>query len=129
MVQFRIVSGKQCGAVQAIKRFPCVIGRAKSAHWRLEAPGIWDRHLQVDLCRKKGITLTLLPGAAATLNREPFERAVLRNGDLIEAGSLKLQFWLAATRQRSSRSREFLTWLALIVLCLAQIALIVALLP
>jgi len=52
----------------------------------------------------------------------------LRNGDLIEVGPLKIQFWLSETRQRSLRTREFFTWFALAALCAGQIVLIYGLL-
>jgi len=49
---------------------------------------------------------------------------VLRSGDVIEAGSLKLQFWLSETRQAGLRLREGLTWAAIAAISLGQIALI-----
>jgi len=48
----------------------------------------------------------------------------LRNGDLIEAGSLKLQFWLTETRQKRMQVREWLTWIAIGAVCLGQVALV-----
>jgi hypothetical protein len=48
----------------------------------------------------------------------------LRNGDGVEIGALKMQFWLGQTRQAGLRFREWLTWAAIAALCLAQIALI-----
>ena len=36
----------------------------------------------------------------------------LRNGDLIELGSARVRFWLAAVTQYELRLREGLTWLA-----------------
>jgi hypothetical protein len=49
---------------------------------------------------------------------------VLRNGDVIELGAVKLRFGLSPTRQRSLRFREAVTWIALAALCLGQVALI-----
>ena len=49
---------------------------------------------------------------------------VTRNGDLIELGAVKIQFWIAKAEQIRLRWREWLTWLALILLTAAQVALI-----
>jgi len=68
------------------------------------------------------------PRALTNINGQPVQQAFLRNGDLIEVGSLKIQFWLSATRQRGLRTREFLTWFALAALCVGQIVLIYGLL-
>jgi pSer/pThr/pTyr-binding forkhead associated (FHA) protein len=124
MVQLRIFTGQDRGALQSIKRLPCVIGRGPSVDLRLEQPGIWDRHLQLQLSQAEGITAEVLPGALATVNGGPLSRAVLHNGDLIQLGAVKLQFWLSETRQRSFRLRETLTWIALALLCVGQILLI-----
>ena len=60
----------------------------------------------------------------ASLNHLPVRQASLRNGDLIELGAVQLQFGLSPTRHRSLRLREVLTWIALGLLCLGQVALI-----
>jgi len=58
------------------------------------------------------------------VNGQRVQEAVLRNGDLIEAGSVKMRFGLSPAPQHSLRLREGLTWFALAVLCLGQVALI-----
>ena len=72
----------------------------------------------------QGIVLTAQPNALATVNGQPVQRAVLRNGDAIEIGSLKLQFWLSETRQRGLRFREGLTWAGIAAISLGQVGLI-----
>ena len=124
MVQFQVFSGKESGAKHLIRRLPCVIGRAAKVGWRLEEPGVWEKHVQLSAQPGEGIVLTVLDGALATLNGQPCERAILRNGDVIELGAAKLQFWLAQPRQRSFRFREFLTWFGLALLTAGQVALI-----
>ena len=49
---------------------------------------------------RQGFTLTTAPNALASVNSQPVQTAVLRNGDIITLGSAKLQFWLGAARQR-----------------------------
>ena len=128
MVQLQVLSGKQAGAVAVARRFPFVIGRNGSANLRLEEEGIWHRHLEIDLRMPEGFVLAVHTQAAATVNDQPVRRAVLRNGDLIGIGAVKIRFWLSETRQSSLRARELLTWFALGALCAGQVALIYRLL-
>ncbi len=58
------------------------------------------------------------------VNHQPVQTALLRNGDVITLGSVKLRFWLAAARQRSLRLREWFVWVLLLVVVLCQFVLI-----
>ena len=129
MVQFNVLSGKQAGAVAVARRFPFVVGRDSSANLRLEEEGVWDRHLELDLRMPDGFILKVLSQARAAVNDQPVQQAVLRNGDLIGIGAVKIRFWLSETRQLALRMREFLTWAAVVALCAGQLALIYRLLP
>ena len=124
MIQFSILSGKKAGTSWVARRFPVRIGRAAGSDLRIEEPGVWDQHLQVDFILADGFVLSAQANALATVNTQPVQETVLRNGDLIEAGSLKLQFWLSETRQTGLGLRESLTWVAVAAISLAQIALI-----
>lgn len=118
-------------SLRTVERFPCVIGRSSSTDLRLEEPGIWDQHLRLDLRPARGVTVSVLSNALATVNSRPVtgEPIVLRNGDIIDAGAVKLRFWLAPTRQRSYRLRETMTWLALGLICAGQAWLLWRVLP
>ena len=124
IVQFQYLSGKKSGSVRCVDRFPWVIGRAATADLPLVEPGVWDKHAQVELEPGLGVMLQMLPGALGSVNDQALDRTLLRNGDIIAIGSVKLQFWLGQTRQYSFRLRETLTWVALVGLSLGQIALI-----
>ena len=128
MVQLKVLSGQHAGTATSARHFPFVVGRNRSADLCLEEDGIWDRHLEFHLRIPDGFLLKAHPRALTSVNGQPVQQAFLRNGDLIEAGSLKIQFWLSETRQRGLRTREFLTWFALAALCLGQILLIYGLL-
>jgi pSer/pThr/pTyr-binding forkhead associated (FHA) protein len=128
MVQLNILCGKQAGIVKVIHRFPCIIGRAASADVCVEESGVWDRHLELILDSSRNFTLKTLPNTLASVNGQPFHETELRNGDVLEIGSLKMRFWLNEALQKSLRAREFLTWLGLGVLCAGQIGLIYRLL-
>jgi pSer/pThr/pTyr-binding forkhead associated (FHA) protein len=124
MVQFNILSGRKAGAQSAARRFPFRIGRAPGNDLQLDDDGIWDQHLTLEFNRRKGFTLTTASNALATINGEQVQTAVLRNGDIITLGSARLQFWLAAARQRGLRLREAFVWALLAAVTAAQLALI-----
>lgn len=124
MVQLKILTGRQAGLACAPEQLPCVIGRSASAEVRVDEDGVWDRHLEISLDFPEGFILKTLPNCLASINGQRFERAILRNGDIIEVGLLRIQFSLKETQQESLRTREVLTWLSFGILSLAQIGLI-----
>lgn len=115
------------GASVPMAHFPFVLGRAAAASLQLSEPGIWETHAQVEFDRSEGFILRNLPPAITRVNDEPVESARLKNGDVIELGSARLRFWLAAPRAKSWRLREAATWLAMLALVAVQIVLIRAL--
>ncbi|HWY77179.1 MAG TPA: FHA domain-containing protein [Verrucomicrobiae bacterium] len=124
MIQLKVFSGKLAGSECAARRFPFRIGRSPASDLRLDEDGVWNEHLELAFDPAVGFILTTLTDALATLNGERFERAVLRNGDSIEIGALKIRFWVTASRQVGLRWREWLTWAALIFITAAQVWLI-----
>ena len=124
MLQLTILNGQQAGDELVARRFPVRIGRSAEAELRLEEDGVWDCHLEITLQPPEGLVLSVQPGALGLVNSQPVEHAVLRNGDVIEVGAAKLLFSLSPTRHRSLRFREVMTWIALALLCLGQVALI-----
>jgi pSer/pThr/pTyr-binding forkhead associated (FHA) protein len=128
MVQFNILSGKKAGAQSAARRFPFRIGRAPGNELQLDDDGIWDQHLTLEFNRRNGFTLAIAPNALATVNGEPVQTTILRSGDVITVGSAKIQFWIAAARQRSLRLREAFVWGLLAAVVAGQFVLIYQLL-
>jgi hypothetical protein len=124
MVLLKVLSGKKAGTDWVARHFPVRIGRSAAADLRLEEGGVWEQHLQLDFSPKEGIVLSAQPNALAAVNGQPVDRTVLRNGDVIDIGSLKLRFWLTETRQTGLRFREGLTWAAIGAISLGQVALI-----
>jgi predicted component of type VI protein secretion system len=124
MVELKILSGKMAGTKQVARHFPFQIGRSASADFRLEEDGVWDQHLELMFDPGTGFVLTTKPNALASINGQPFQEAVLRNGDAIEIGALKIRFWLGETRQASLSIREGLTWAGLVLITAAQLGLI-----
>ena len=124
MIQLEILSGKTAGARWVARRFPVGIGRSANADLQLEEHGVWDEHLQISLHPAAGFVLETQPDAIAVVNSRPVERAILRNGDTIEIGAVKLRFWLAEAPQRGLRLRENFAWAIIAAVCLSQVALV-----
>lgn len=124
IIQFRICSGKKAGVSWEPRRFPVQIGRAATADLQLEEAGVWDRHLRIDFHPNEGFLLQTEPEACVQVNGQRLEQTVLRNGDTIEIGVVRVQFWLAETRQASLRVREGFSWSVIVAVSMAQVALI-----
>jgi pSer/pThr/pTyr-binding forkhead associated (FHA) protein len=124
MVQLKVLSGKKAGTVWMARRFPVRIGRAAAADLQLDESGVWDQHLQLDLSPGEGFVLSAQPNALASVNGQAVHQALLRNGDAIDVGSVKMQFWLGETRQGGLRFREGLTWAGIAIVTLGQVGLI-----
>lgn len=125
MVQLNVLSGKKAGSQTVVRRFPFRIGRAPQNDLPLDDDGVWDSHLALELQRDNDrFILVVAPNALATVNNQSIETAPLRNGDIISLGSVKLQFWLAAVKQRGLRLRELFVWALLLLVTLAQFVLI-----
>lgn len=124
-LQVRTHSGGLLPPAYFLDRFPIVIGRSKTADVVLEEPGVWDRHAEIILDPSAGFQVRTFPNAPSRVNGEPIvENRVLRNGDVIDVGSVKLQFWLAQAKQRDLRLREALTWIGFGMVAAGQIWLI-----
>ena len=113
MIQLTILSGDAAGTVMVARRFPFRIGRAVESHLRLDAPGVWEQHLELACEPDGGIVGHAHGGGLVAVAGTAFERRALHNGDVLELGAIKIRFSLSATSQRDFRLREWLTWLAL----------------
>ena len=122
MVQLRILSGKMAGASWAARRFPVRVGRSSNSDLRLEEDGIWEQHLLLELDRE-GFAIKVQPNALVRINGQPSAGARLHNGDTIELGIVRLQFWLGDVRQNGLQLREIVSWGAIAVVTLGQLAI------
>lgn len=124
MVQLNILSGKMAGSQPVVRHFPFHIGRATGNELQLDDGGVWDQHLTLEFQKGEGFVLTTATNALATVNGGSVQKLRLHNGDIITFGSVKIQFWLAAVRQRGLRLREWFVWTVISVVTAAQFALI-----
>jgi len=128
MIQLKILSGKQAGSTSVARRFPFRIGRAPESGLVLEEPGVWQQHLEIEFEPGNGFVANATGEALITVNGEPGQRVLLRNGDRIELGGGCVQFWLGETRQHGFRGRDALVWAGIALVTAAQIFLITRLL-
>lgn len=127
MVQLRVLNGSRAGTAYMASRFPVTIGRASEDDLQVIEPGVWDQHLQLDFQLPDGFRLRRLGEGRASVNGAEFDELTLRNGDVIDLGAAKLQFWLGEVRQSNNRLRETLFWLALVGLVIVELFLLGAL--
>ena len=124
MIELRILQGLQAGGHCTARHFPVRIGRHPECHLVLKDSGVWDRHLEIGYDDASGFYMTPLSEGAVMVNQVPMESAALRNGDRITLGASMIQFWISPARQRRFRLMEFLVWLSLLSLFVAQYSLI-----
>ena len=125
MIQFKILSGKTAGSTSVARRFPFRVGRASGSDLVLAEPGVWDDHFHIEFEAGNGFIAHPQGDALMTVNGEPARAArLLRNGDSIEIGGARLQFWLDETRQSAMRLREWSVWFGIALVTFAQMALI-----
>lgn len=129
MIQLGILSGKMAGTEHPARHFPFYIGRSPASDLRVEEAGIWDEHVSLSFDPAAGIVMRTQGEALASVNGKPCREMVLRNGDELDIGALKIRFWLGATRQKSQQLREWLTWAAFVAIAAAQLFLIYRLIP
>ena len=123
MVQLKILSGKKAGTTWVARHFPARVGRDPSCDLQLEEHGVWNEHFRISLHASTGFVLETEIDALVTANGQPVQRLALRNGDTLEIGALKLQFWLGEAPQRSLRLAEWLVWVLILAVTSGQIAL------
>lgn len=110
------------------RRFPVRIGRAVVCELCLDDAGIWEQHLVLALSREKSLLLKAGPEAIVCVNGQPVTETLLRNGDTIDIGAVRIQFWLGSARQSRLLLDEALSWAAIVAAVLGQVAVLYLLL-
>ena len=124
MVQIQFLNGAKAGTRWVACRLPFSVGRSAQDDLRLQADGVWERHARVELRDRRRAVLTSSAQALTSVNGHPIQEAVLRNGDILQIGSVQLQFSLSPVAHRGLRVREALTWIGIALMALAQVALV-----
>ena len=84
---------------------------------------MWEKHAEITLADNV-FAFRVHPPALATINGQSVSDHILHNGDVLELGGVQLRFSLSPTRHRRMALREALTWIALLLLCVVQAALV-----
>ena len=121
MVQLKVLSGKMAGTEVVARRFPFRVGRGAGTDLRMEEEGVWESHAELAFEAATGFVLTAGAEALTGVNGEPVRRAVLKNGDCIELGAVKIRFWLAETRQAGVWWRDWLAWAGIAAMTAGQV--------
>jgi hypothetical protein len=124
VVQIQFLNGAMAGTRWVACRLPFSVGRSAQDDLRVEADGVWDHHARLELRDRQRAVLTSAAEALTTVNGQPIQEAVLRNGDILQIGSVQLQFSLSPATHRGLRLREALTWIGIALVALAQVALV-----
>ena len=106
------------------RRFPVRIGRGAGCELKVDEPGVWERHLVLAFNPATGFRLQTEPNALARVNGESVSEVVLRNGDMIELGAVRIQFWLSPVRQRRLFVQQALSWGILLGCMLGELGLL-----
>jgi pSer/pThr/pTyr-binding forkhead associated (FHA) protein len=95
-----------------IRQFPFTIGRSPAADFVLNAAGVWEKHLTIELdYRERRFRFKAEPGAIVFRNRERIDDGWLKNGDTFQIGGSELSVTLSANRQKSLSMAEFGCWI------------------
>ena len=100
-------------------------GQAKECDLRIDAKGVWGKHLILDYDGKNGITATPCPDALVVVNGDSHRKKFrLNHGDLVELGAAKFHFWFSPLGQPDRSGLEGSIWVALALLALGQAGVI-----
>jgi hypothetical protein len=128
-IRLERVDGTTAGDSTEARRFPFALGQAKECDLRIDAKGVWGKHLILDNDGENGITATPCADALVVVNGDSHRKKFrLNHGDLLELGAARFHFWLAPLGQADRRLFESSIWAALFLLALGQAGVIVWLL-
>ena len=124
-IRLERIDGTAAGSPVESRRFPFALGQAKECDLRIDAKGVWGKHLILDYDGKNGITATPCPDALVVVNGDSQRKKFrLNHGDLVELGAAKFHFWFAPLGQIDQRVLEGSIWAALALLALGQAGVI-----
>ncbi len=107
------------------RRFPFTIGQDKNCDLKIDAKGVWAKHLVLNERSKLEITALPCPDSLVVINGVSRSKETrLDHGDLIELGAAKFHFWFAPLGQADRHVFESLIWTALLLLFIAQASII-----
>ncbi len=112
-----------------VDRLPFVIGRAAGASLQVQAPGVWDRHLIVDLDKEQGVMAEAGPSATITLEDRPVGRHPVRAGEILGLGAVTVEFLLSPLERRRLGAWEVGVWVLWMAVAAVEVVLVTRFLP
>ena len=106
-----------------VQHFPCRIGRSSSDDIVIEDAGVWSSHATLQISSTLEIECISNPSSITRINGKPVTWATLHNGDLLELGAVRMWAFLAPAPLPSSRLREAVFWVVVILVLVAQMLL------
>lgn len=105
---------------RVIRHFPFRIGRSRVNDCQIERTGVWEQHAVVELEQGRPI---LAGGSGGTIlvNGERIIRHVLKNGDLVELGSVRWFVSLTPAKQKAAAVPQAAFWLLMFALFAVQV--------
>lgn len=122
MVELAILTDSRRGDIHRVGRFPCTVGRT-DADLIIEAPGVWNRHFTIRQAEDSRFQIQAESPAAVTVGDQPVAEAILRNGDVIGLGGVRLQFRIAPATGRNLVPQARLLWLLLTAVVAGELLL------
>jgi predicted component of type VI protein secretion system len=130
MVLLTHLSGTKQGQSLAPQRYPFRVGRGEGCDLRLQEPGVWGEHFGLEIRWGNGVWVQSNPMALTSVNGQRVAHELrLRNGDVIEAGPVRMRFSIKPAVQRGLRWRETMLWVAMVALWVGQVFLIWRVMP
>ena len=124
-IRLERIDGTTAGGPVESRRFPFALGQAKECDLRIDAKGVWGKHLILDYDGKNGITATPCQDALVVVNGDSHRKKFrLNHGDLLELGAAKFHFWFSPLGQSDRSGLEGSIWVALALLALGQAGVI-----
>jgi len=120
MVRLRVLAGSSAGLCFDAAQLPIRVGRGSGHDLTLDEPGVWPGHCLITR-EQNDLLIQAGPEALVSVNDAPVQQTLLRNGDIISLGAVKLRFGFVPVRQRPLRGRECLIWMALAGLVACEI--------
>ena len=109
--------------IAPLSAFPFSVGRAAGSALRVEAPGVWDRHLQFELEPREGLFVVAHDGALVRYKGETITRQRVKNGDEFEMGGAVLRVGIGTVRRRRLGFWEWVVWGLLLAAVVTQVVL------
>ena len=125
LAQLQVLTGQPRRHYVWADEFPVRLGRVADSTMRIEEEGVWDNHVAIELDVENRFHLQHISDASVMVNGKPMtDGQPLANGDVLELGSVKLQFWLGTVRQHRISAREAAVWALLAAVTAAQVCLL-----